>query len=555
LKRSANAWGTVVLAGALATGCAHGQAAAPQTDPRPGATRGSLDATALLIREADARLQAGVAEYRDGHLNKAREEFDAAVDLYLTSPGGAYGNPRLAEAYRRTLEAIHVRELEALAAGDGFTEKQAEPASIDEVGDLAVPETAPSEETRRTAEAAVSQETNDLPILLNDTVLSCVDLYRGRLRDWFTTAMTRGGRYLPKIRRIFSEEGIPQDLAYVALVESAFKPSALSRAKARGVWQFIPSTGRLYGLQQDWWVDERSDPEKATRAAARYLKTLYEMFGDWNLALAGYNAGEGVVQRAVNRYRTRDFWQLSKTRGLRRETKNYVPLIHAAIVVAKAPEKYGFQIAPEPPLTFETVAVDGAVDLRVIAECAGAAVDDVQSLNPELRRLATPANTTFALKLPPGSASKVSDCLAELPADKRVHFRTHVVGRGQTLSTIASRYGARTQDVADANGLSLAKRLAVGTELIIPIDAKAMAPTSSPAVRRASQESAATYTDLPAETSGRVRIRYQIKPGDTLGAIAWQYGTTIENLKSWNGLRGARIAAGDTLTIYTSRKF
>ena len=454
MKRSAGAWGIVVAVATLATACAHGQAAAPQTDPRAGTARG-LDPTARLIREADALLAAGVAAFEEGHLNKAREEFDAAIDLYLTSPGGAYGSTRLAESYRRTLEAIHLRELEALTAGDGFTEKPTEPASIDEVGDLAVSEATPSEETRRTAEEAVKEEANDLPIVLNDTVLSCVDLYRGRLHDWFTAAMARGGRYLPKIRQIFAEEGIPRDLAYVALVESAFKTGALSRARARGVWQFIPSTGKLYGLQQDWWVDERSDPEKATRAAARYLKTLHEMFGDWNLALAAYNAGEGVVQRAMTRYRTRDFWQLFKTRGLRRETKNYVPLIHAAIVAAKAPEKYGFEIVPEAPLAFETVAVDGAVDLRVVAECAGAAVDEVQTLNPELRRLATPASTTFQLKLPPGSGARVTECLAEVPADKRVHFRTHVVARGQTLSTIASRYGARTRDVADANGLPL----------------------------------------------------------------------------------------------------
>jgi membrane-bound lytic murein transglycosylase D len=505
------------------------------------------DPNDALITEADAHLAAGMAELKEGHLNGARAEFDKAVDVYLTAPGGAYGHPRRAEAYRRTLEAIHLRELEALAAGDGFTEKPAEPAAIDEVAELAVEETPPSEETRRTTEDVVQEEVSDFPVVLNDKVLTCVDLYQGRLREWFGEALDRGAPYLPKIREIFASEGIPTDLAYVALVESAFKTGALSRAKARGVWQFMPATGRHYGLQQDWWVDERSDPEKATRAAARYLKTLYQMFGDWNLALAGYNAGEGVVYRGLNRYRVRDFWALARTRGLRRETKNYVPLIHAAIVVAKAPEKYGFQVTPAAASTVDMVPVDGAVDLRVISECAGTALVDVQSLNPELRRLATPANKTFQVRVPEGKGGLLQDCLKALPAEKRVQFRSHVVARGQTLSTIATRYGARTRDIADANGFALTKRLRVGTELIIPIPVDPRA-----AVRRTAQE---TKPPAGAEVSARepqqARITYRIKPGDTLAGIASQYGTTVQNLLSWNRLRTTRIAAGEVLTIYT----
>jgi membrane-bound lytic murein transglycosylase D len=539
LKPAAALGGAIIVLGAF--GCAHGRVSTAEA-PKPPALRAPEDPTPRLIAEADAHMAAGLAEAKDGHLNRAREEFDRAVDVYLSAPGGAFSNPRLGEAYRRTLDEIHARELEALAAGDGFTEKLAEPASIDELADLTVPETPASEESRKAAEEVVGTEANDLPIELNDSVVACIELYQGRLKDWFTAALSRGGRYLPEIRRIFASEGIPQDLAYVALVESAFRTGAYSRAKAKGVWQFIASTGRRYGLQQDWWVDERSDPEKATRAAARYLKDLHVQFGDWNLALAAYNAGELVVERGISRYGVKDFWALARTRALRRETKSYVPLIHAAIVVAKAPEKYGFVIDPEPALTFDTVPVEGAVDLRVIAECAQTTIDTVQVLNPELRRLATPVNATFDLKVPEGSGGQLTDCLKSLPPARRVQFRTHVVARGQTLSSIAQRYSTETRAIAAANGLTLARRLPVGTELIIPIDARAQMAPTRPA-----------RTEASSEVVPKTRISYRIKPGDTLATIASQYGTTVRDLQAWNGLQTTRIAAGSTLTIYRFR--
>jgi membrane-bound lytic murein transglycosylase D len=543
--RSARMWGIVVVYGVLASACAHSPAQPPEA-PERRVSKTADDPSARVIAEAQIHLALGRAAAKDGHLNTAREEFDRAVDAYLNAPGGAFATVRLADAYRKTLDEIHTRELEALVAGDGFSERVPEPASIDEVAELPVPETPVSAESRKTAEQAVEDETNDFPVELNDAVLSCIELYQGRLRDWFTAALARGGKYLPKIREIFASEGVPQDLAYVALVESAFRTGAFSRAKARGVWQFIAETGRRYGLHQDWWVDERSDPEKATRAAAKYLKELHELFGDWNLALAGYNAGELVVQRGLSRYGNLNFWNLCRTRTFRRETKNYVPLIHAAIVVAKAPEKYGFAITPEQALDFENVGVAGAVDLRVIAECAQTSIDALQELNPSLRRLTTPAEGTFTLRVPSGAGLTVLDCLKSIPPERRVRFRTHVVARGQTLSMIAQRFGVATRAIADANGLSLGRPIPVGMELIIPIDARAskVAPA-----HRTAQETA------PSDLAKAVRVQYRIKPGDTLAIIASQYGTTVRDLQAWNGLHGTRIAAGNTLTIFTPRKF
>lgn len=532
------------MSACLGAGCAHSRAVSPAAAP---AALAAPDAITELIAQADALLASGLEQAKAGHLNRAREEFDKAVELYLVAPGGAMSNPRLAEAYRRTLDAVHLSEIEALAAGDGFTEARAEPASIDQVGAIQVDAAPASESVRRTAEEAVREENSDFPIELNDAVLSCIDLYQGRLRDWFEAALARGGRYLPRIREVFKEEGLPQDLAYLALVESAFHTNALSRAKAKGMWQFISATGKRYGLNQDWWVDDRADPEKATRAAAKYLKDLYEMFGDWNLAMAGYNAGEGKVLRGLDHYDVGDFWSLAKTRALRAETKNYVPLIHAAIVVAKAPEKYGFDdVDPENLLVSEMVPVEGAVDLRFISECAGSTLDRIQLLNPALRRLATPAGRTFQLRVPQGTAPAVSKCLASTPPDKRVHFRTHVVTRGQTLAAIAGSYGIRAADLASANNLQLKRRLSIGTELIIPIDPRAVA-----SLARVAAAQPRAPADLPAASS-KPRISYRVKPGDTLAGIASQFGTTIHALQSWNGIRGSRIVAGDSLTIYTN---
>jgi membrane-bound lytic murein transglycosylase D len=513
----------------LAAGCAHGGAprqAKGRPEPETPAARSTR-----LIAAADAHLARGLEQSRQGHLEDARAEFNRAIDVYLTAPGGAYATAAFGEAYRRTLQAVQVQELEVLAAGDGFTEAGSEPASIDGVGDLALG-SAYGEEVREIAEEVLRREPTDLTIQLNDAVLSCIDLYQGRLREWFEAALSRGQPYLPRIREVFAAEGVPQDMAYLALVESAFHNRALSKAKAKGMFQFIPSTGKRYGLAQDWWVDERSDPDKATRAAARYLRDLYDLFGDWNLAMAAYNAGEGRVSRAIDRYGVTDFWALREVSNLAAETRNYVPMIHAAIIVAKAADRYGFSVEEQPVLTYDSVPVKGAVDLRVIAECSDTGVSTVQSLNPELRRLATPANRTFAVKVPQGRGERLTSCLETLPAEKRVAFRTHTVARGQSLSSIARQFGAKQADIAAANGLSSGKRLARGTELIIPVKAGA-----------ARQLAAGT----------RTAIRHRIRAGETLTAIAQRYNTTVEDLMSWNNLSGTRLAAGNSLTVYTIR--
>ena len=550
-----------VLAG-LGLSCASGNAArvaAPAaTAPVAQATPAAPDPALALIAEAEAHLKSGLAAADQGDLDTARISFDRAVDQLASFPGGAYADPRVAEAYRRTLETVQVREAELAAVADD--EPASEPAAIDAVASLPVSDAPASPETVARAVAAVEAETFDLPIDLNDAVLSCIDLYQGRLRDWFEESLSRGQAYLPQFRRVFAEEGLPQDLAYVALVESAFKTSAYSRAKARGVFQFVSATGRRYGLTVDPWVDERGNPDKATRAAAQYLKDLYALFGDWNLALAGYNAGEGKVLRGMARTRKTDYWQLRRTRALRPETKNYVPLIHAAIVIAKAPERYGFTITQETRPEFETVAIDGAWDMRVVAECTGTPVEALRDLNPELRRLATPADRRYDLRVPPGKGVGVGDCLASQPADKRLSYRTVVVRKGQTLASIARANGVSAQVVAETNFLPAQRRLRPGTELVIPVapgKPKAAARTASAApIAGGTAPSTATAASPVRKAAShaprdRARVQYKIAPGDTLASIAADHGTTVAKLRTWNGIKGSRIAAGGTLTIYT----
>ena len=305
-----------------------------------------------------------------------------------------------------------------------------------------------------------------IPIELNDAVRATIHLYRNGMRDWFSGALARGGRYLPAIQEAFAAEGLPPELAYVALVESEFRSHAVSGAKAKGFWQFMPATGRRFGLAQDSWVDERSDTEKATRAAAQYLRHLHDVFEDWNLALAAYNAGEGTVRRAIRRHGTSDFWELARARALPRETRDYVPRIQAAILVAGAPERYGFEIDSAEPLPVDTVEVDGPFALREVARCTGLDLATLQELNPALVRRATPAHRTFDLRVPQGSAEDVAACLESVP-----QVKTHVVrGRGVTLAIVARKYGTRVSDLARVNGLAARSRLklARGAELIIP---------------------------------------------------------------------------------------
>jgi membrane-bound lytic murein transglycosylase D len=495
------------------------------------------DRFAFVIMEAERAFEAGRTELQQNHLVAARAQFDRAIDLLLNEPTGARAEPRLRTAFERLLDRISALELIALREGDGFAEAESAPAAIDELLAAAMFERpSPAATTEETVAADLAYTPRDVPIPINDKVLSYVELFQGRLREFMQEGLDRGRPYLPMIRQVFQAEGLPLDLAYVPLVESAFKTNALSRASARGMWQFMLPTAREHGLEQNWFIDERSDPEKATRAAAQYLKSLYEMFDDWNLALASYNAGPGRISRAMRLSRQTDYWRVTaSSRYLPRETREYVPMILAAIVIAKNPTLYGFDPVSTAPLTYETVTIPQALDLRIVAEWAAVPLEQVRELNPELRRTTTPAQP-HELKVPIGTAATIQARLATADPSLFVKFDFHTVRRGETLAAIARRYGIRLADLRAANDMRTS-RISVNQTLMIPTRPSGGLPSTT----RASVPVVASSAGSP--------VTYRVQRGDTLFSIARRFDTTVDSIKRLNRLSTDRIIVGDRLMV------
>lgn len=542
---------------------------APKPAPAP-----AVDAVAALIQTSQKHFDNGERELRMGHLERARAEFDRAIDVLLESPHGARTDARMREHFDRLVDRINAYEVTALGQGDGFSETKSEPASIDEILKIAT-FTRPEPETKTGAavKADLAANAHDIPIAQNDRVLSAVELLQTRLRDYVQESLTRGAKYLPMIQGVFRAEGLPLDLAYIPIIESGFKTNALSRASAKGPWQFMRATAADHGLRTDWYVDERSDFEKSTAAAAKYLKTLHGMFGDWDLVLAAYNGGLGRVQRAMQRSGSDDFWSMTEsTKYLPRETREYVPLILAAMIVAKNPAQYGFELGPLEPLKYETVTVRKPIDLRRVAEWTETSIDEVRALNPELRRLTTPVRAPqYDVRVPVGAAEKLQTRLATADPAELITLQWHTVKRGETIPTIARRLRVKTADLAEANGLSTKSRLRAGQTLLVPGTpttllatrterTKPAAPVVAAAPAAGPSDAQAASDDAPAAKPDAVRasntktaarpIVYRVKRGDTLFSIARLFNTTVAKIKSWNRIRGNVISAGDRLTIH-----
>ncbi len=529
----------VAIAAVFAIGCSGKKTATePVTPPLPDVAAGSQED---IIRSARAALERGEGLALQGQWIGARLAFDQAVDLLLSLTGGVQSSPEAQSLYDDLLATIHDTERAALnaQADDAAASEQAESAAVDELTSDALLADLSSDLNESVAASDSPEITYDIPIELNARVRSIIEMFQLRRRDWFQEALDRSGYYAPMIRRVFQEEGIPQDLIYLAMVESAFKSRAVSRAGARGIWQFIQGTGRAYGLRQNFWVDDRFNPEKATRAAARHLKDLYDDLGDWYLVMAAYNSGQRRVERAIRRTGSRDFWVHAKKRVLPRETRSYVPLIIAATVIGKNPESYGFVPSTTAPIEYDVVRLEYAVDLATAAKSAGVALDDMKFLNPELRRWVTPLDAdSYPLRIPKGKAEEFRVALAEIPEAERVRFGTHVVRRGDTLSRIASRYGTTIDALTAANNISRRSLIHPGQVLTVPV------PPGSGGERIRSVQ----RREAIAENGESV---YVVQRGDTLGEISSAFRMSLQKLRALNGMapRATRIYPGQTIIV------
>ena len=333
--------------------------------------------------------------------------------------------------------------------------------------------------TAETPDDEIEEEiTYDVPVVVNDKVEFFIKYFQTRGRKYFEKWLARSAMYLPMLKDIFVQNGLPEDLAYLALIESGFNPNAKSRARAVGMWQFMKWTGKKYGLKADLWVDERKDPEKATWAAAKYLKDLYGIFNSWHLAAASYNAGEGRIMRAVKKHKTDDFWIIAKQKKtLKRETRDYIPKYIAAMIIAKEPAKYGFtDMEYQPRIAYDKIIIPGATDLRVIANACECPVEDIKELNPELLKWFTPPNyPEYEIKLPKEKAGIFQANFAAIPPQERLNFLVYMVKKGDTLSLIARKYGTSIDSILYLNKLKSAKHVKVGIEIVIPVRPKKMA--------------------------------------------------------------------------------
>lgn len=497
--------------------------APPVADPKP-------DPADDLVKQVEKEYQTGVENYNAGHLEAAKQNFDRAFDALLESNLDIRSDERLQKEFDRLLDGVNSLELEALQQGDGFTEQKSEPAPIDEANEVTYP-VDPNIKAR--AEAEVKETHSDLPLMMTDPVASYINYFSTRGRGTLENALARGGRYEAMIRRVLKEEGVPQDLIYLAQAESGFHPLAVSRAGARGMWQFMGSRARGYGLERNWWVDERQDPEKATRAAARHLRDLYNEFGDWYLAMAAYNSGPGTVQNAVKRTGYADYWELYKRNVLPKETRNYVPIILAVTIMAKNRMQYGLEdVTPEKPVPYDTIKINYPVDLRLVAECVDSSASDLQDLNPSLLRWTTPKNEDFELHLPAGTKDRYVSAIAAVPPDMRVWWRYHNVSSGDTLASIAHNYRTTPRAIAEANGIDEHEQLSAESKLIIPVAAG----------KHPASEGGATYA--------RRITRYKVRKGDTVQTVADNFGVPASMVRHWNRLKGNSLAGRRVLYVH-----
>lgn len=428
----------------------------------------------------------------------------------------------------------------------------------------------------------------DIPVEMQPLVAQYIHFFQGGGRKWFRRWMSRSARYIPLMQPILEARGLPRDTVYLSMIESGFNTQAKSWAKAVGPWQFIAGTAKMFKLREDFWIDERRDPVKSTHAAAEYLSQLHANLGHWYLAWAGYNTGGGRVRRMIDTWGTTSFWELSEKKGFARETKHYVPKLIACALVAKHPEAFGFsqsEFDPEPPFEFDEVSLTDSVDLEVIAQASGASLEELQELNPELKRWCTPPATEqepYVLRLPKGRKEQFATNFAKYAPSERLHFKIHRVAKGDTLSKIALQYHSAQEAILRMNHLKSAKALRINTDLVVPVpSAQALKAGKADVAlerqvaraRRSGLSAVRPEDEVPAGTQtssggggkvalagsisvttegGKKKVTYGIGRGDSLWSIARRFDIHVSELKEWNPQLGSPrgLKVGAALTIW-----
>ena len=502
-----------------ANSTAPAQAPAPAAPAPPKLTK-EQQRLHLLIRQVEETYAQGEADYRKGRLPEAKQEFDRAVDLMLASGIDIRSDAELQEEFDRVVDGVNALEMEALKLGNGFVPNEEETPA--DVAENVTFEVDPKLVAKARADLATTN--SDLPLVINDYVATYIKFFSNTQRGHNTLlhSFQHAGRYKAMIQRVMAEEGVPQDLIYLAVAESGFNPRALNRrSHAGGMWQFMPHGN--YGLARTAYVDERFDPEKSTRAYARYMKFIYDQLGDWYLSMAGYDWGAGNVQRAVQKTGYADFWELYKRNNLPTETRNYVPEILAAIIIANHPSQYGFDdVTLDPPVLTDTMTINYSVNLRLVSDIVGAPVDELTALNPSLLRMVTPPEASFDLHLPGGMAALYEQRIALVPESKRNAWRYHRVASEDTLASVALKYRVTEAALAAANQLRARDGIGGVEALLVPT-----APVAEPV---------------------HTRI-YTVRKGDTLVTIADRFGVSLNQLRRWNKIPGIKVQPGQRLRV------
>ena len=498
----------------------------------PTATSASApsDPVGELIARTEKLYQSGLDNYHSGKQDEAKQDFDNALNELLGSNFDVRSDERLGKEFERIVQGVndlYPGGTSAEADASQEPQQKAEPAPIDVTNGIT-----PSADarTKAKAEADIKNTRSDLPLMMTDQVAGYIAYFSNRGRGIFERALARSGRYHDMMIPILKEEGVPQDLIYLAQAESGFHPLAVSRVGARGIWQFMGSRARGYGLSHNMYVDDRQDPEKSTRAAARHLKDLYNQFGDWYLAMAAYNSGPGTVQAAVKRTGYADFWELYNRNVLPKETKNYVPIILAVTIMAKNPSQYGLDdVVMERPADYDTVTINYPVDLRLVADCVGSSSVELQDLNPSLLRLSTPRTGSFQLHIPAGTKDQFETAIAAIPPADRLWWRYHEVQPGDSVASLAHTYHTTAKQIEEANHLD-GPELQAEAKLVIPV-----APGKK-------NSDTATYA--------RRITRYKVRSGDTVESVADNFGISAQQLRRWNGLRGSSLHGRRVLALH-----